>query len=111
MILEHRLGVGHLEDRVGDAVLPLGSAVKQVRIHPSRVLGVLGEEMGKVGMVANTILDQFPVPANEKANLCQGFLTSSLRDTLIHMQLANKRRLRGKEIQYMVVHVPERLRF
>ena len=81
MILEHRLRVGHLEDRVGDAVLPLGSAVKQVRFHPSRVLGVLGEEMGKVGMVANTILDQFPVPANEKANPCQRFLISSLRDT------------------------------
>ena len=97
MILEHRLRVGHLEDRVGDAVLPLGSAVKQVRFHPSCVLGVLGEEMGKVGMVANTILDQVPVPANENANLCQGFFTS--KACVIHMKLANKRRLKGKEIQ------------
>ena len=75
MILEHRLGVGHLEDWVGDAVLPLGSAVKQVRFHPSRVLGVFGEEMGKVRMIANTILDQVPVPAKEKANLYHGFFT------------------------------------
>ena len=96
MILDHCLRVGHLEDWVGDAVLPLGSAVKQVRLHPSCVLGVLGEEMGKVGMVANTILDQFPVPANENANISQEFFTS--KACVVHKQLANKRRLRGKEI-------------
>ena len=81
MILEHRLRVGHLEDRVGDAVLPLGSAVKQVRFHPSCVLGVLGEEMGKVGMVANSILDQVPVPARKCKFLSRTFYLKSLRDT------------------------------
>ena len=64
-ILKHRLSVGHLEDRVGDAILPFGAAVEQVRFHPCRVLGVFGEEVGKVWMIANTILDQVPVPASK----------------------------------------------
>ena len=65
MILKDRLCVGHLEDWVGDAVLPFSAAVEQVRFHPCCVLGVFGEEVGKVWMIANTILDQVPVPASK----------------------------------------------
>lgn len=66
MILEDRLCVGHLEDRVGDAVLSFGAAaVEQIRFHPCCVLGIFGEEVGEVRMIANTILDQVPVPVSK----------------------------------------------
>ena len=61
-ILKHRLRVGHLEYGVGYAILPFGAAVEQIRFHPCCVFGVLDEEMGKVGMVADPLLDHVPIP-------------------------------------------------
>lgn len=65
VVLEDGLGVGHLQDLVGDPVAAL-AAVEEVRLHPGGVLGVLHEEVVKVGVTAHPVLHQGPVPAKSK---------------------------------------------
>ena len=67
VVLEHGLRVGHLEDGEGDAVLGLVLAVEEVGLHPRRVLGILDEEVVKVGVVAHALLDHRPVPEKNRS--------------------------------------------
>lgn len=95
MILEDRFRVGHLEDRVGDAVLPFSAAVKQVRFHPSRVFGIFGEEVGKVRMIANSVLDQVPIPISKTKvfimNICINNSDCILKSWQVQLQFAKQR--------------------